>query len=42
MNNEGTVACLETAKEIINGVAVTPSLRKEITDLKKNLHLLIR
>lgn len=35
MKDEGTVACLETAKEIINGVVVTPSLRKEITDLKK-------
>lgn len=35
MKDEGTVAYLETAKEIINGVVVTPSLRKEIADLKK-------
>lgn len=35
MKDAGTVAYLETAKEIINGVLVTPSLRKEIADLKK-------
>lgn len=35
MKDKGTVAYLETAKEIINGVVVTPSLRKEIADLKK-------
>lgn len=35
MKNEDNLASIETAKTIINGVAVTPSLRKEITDLKK-------
>lgn len=36
MKDEETVAYLKKAKKIINGVAVTPSLRKEIETLKKD------